>query len=630
MWALLILPKFNNKENCMTGIEIATIIVMLLGGLAFFLYGMNLMTNGLERMAGGKLESILKSASSNKVKGMALGCGVTAVIQSSSATTVMLVGLVGSGIMTLPQTIGMLMGSNIGTTITPWITGLSSLNGSSNSLAFLNLLKPSFFTPIIALIGIILIMFFGTKNRKNKDIGTVCLGFAILMQGMELMSDSVSFLSEKDAAGNLLYGDAFFRVIEIFDVKIVGIWLALIIGMIFTAIIQSSSAATSVLQILVAATTITNVAGEIVGGMSYKVVIPLILGINIGTCVTAVISSLGANGDAKRVAVTHLTIKIIAALLCMIPFAIICGFSPAFLDKIPNVWGIATFHTLFNVVTTFVLLPFTNQIMKLSYIFVKEKTKKKKVAYIDPILINQSPAVAISESANLANEMCAIARDTIFLAIDNLYNYNPKNSQTILDNEELIDKYEDNLGTYLVKISTHSISDADSRRASKLLHSIGDFERLSDHAINIMMVADEMHEKKISFSEEAKAEIDVITRALREIINLTCDSFAVNDVDLAKRVEPLEQVIDILIAKSKSNHIARLQAGNCTIELGFILSDLLNNYSRVSDHCSNIAVALIETSHNSFDTHKYLNSVKNAGDEKFSIAFDEYAATYKF
>jgi phosphate:Na+ symporter len=631
MWAFShFTENLINKEICMTGIEIATIIVMLLGGLAFFLYGMSLMTNGLERMAGGKLESILKSASSNKVKGMALGCGVTAVIQSSSATTVMLVGLVGSGIMTLPQTVGMLMGSNIGTTITPWITGLSSLNGSSNSLAFLNLLKPSFFTPIIALIGIVLIMFFSKKDRKNKDIGTICLGFAILMQGMELMSDSVSFLSEKDAAGNLLYGDAFFKVIEVFDAKVVGIWLALIIGMIFTAVIQSSSAATGVLQILVAATTITNVAGDVVGGMSYKVVIPLILGINIGTCVTAVISSLGANGDAKRVAVTHLTIKIIAALLCMIPFAIICGFSPDFLDKIPNVWGIATFHTLFNVVTTFVLLPFTNQIMKLSYIFVKEKNEKKRVAYIDPILLNQSPAVAISECANLTNEMCALSRDTIFLALDNLYNYNQKNSQVILDNEELIDKYEDNLGTYLVKISARSISDADSRRASKLLHTIGDFERLSDHAINIMMVADEMNNKKISFSDEAKAEIDVITRALREIINLTCDSFAVNDVDLAKRVEPLEQVIDMLIAKSKSNHIARLQAGNCTIELGFILSDLLNNYSRVSDHCSNIAVALIETSHNSFGTHEYLNSVKNTGNEKFSVAFDEYASAYKF
>ena len=614
----------------MTGIEIATIIVMLFGGLSFFLYGMSLMTNGLERMAGGKLESILKSASSNKVKGMALGCGVTAVIQSSSATTVMLVGLVGSGIMTLPQTIGMLMGSNIGTTITPWITGLSSLNGSNSTLKLLNLLKPSFFTPIIALIGIVLIMFFGKKNRKNKHIGAICLGFAILMQGMELMSDSVSFLSEKDAAGNLLYGDAFFKVIGVFDIKIIGIWLALILGMLFTAIIQSSSAATGVLQILVAATTITNAMGEVVGGMSYKVVIPLILGINIGTSVTALISSLGANSNAKRVAVTHLTIKIIAALLCMIPFAIICSFDPAVLGKVPNVWGIATFHTLYNIVTVSILLPFSDMITKLSYVFVKEKEEESKIAYIDPILINQSPAVAISECANLTNEMCALSRDTMFLAIDNLYNYNSKTSQVILDNEELIDKYEDNLGTYLVKVSARSISDADSRRASKLLHTIGDFERLSDHAINIMTVADEMNEKKISFSEEAKAEIDVITRALREIINLTCDAFMVNDIDLAKRVEPLEQVIDMLISKSKSNHIGRLQAGNCTIELGFILSDLLNNYSRVSDHCSNIAVALIETAHSSFGTHEYLHSVKDKSNEKFEQAFNDYASVYTF
>lgn len=608
----------------MNGYEIAKIVVMLLGGLAFFLYGMNIMTNGLERMAGGKLESILKSASSNKIKGMALGCGVTAVIQSSSATTVMLVGLVGSGIMTLPQTIGMLMGSNIGTTITPWITGLSSLNGN-DSLDFLSLLKPSFFTPIIALVGIVLIMFFGNKSRKNKDIGTICLGFAILMQGMELMSDSVSFLSEQDAAGNLVYGEAFFKGIEIFKIPYAGIWLAFIVGMLFTAIIQSSSAATGVLQILVAATTIGD------KGMSWQIVIPLILGINIGTCITAVISSLGANTDAKRVAVTHLTIKVIAALLCMIPFAVICAFGPDFLDKIPSVWGIATFHTLFNVVSTFVLLPFTNLIMKLSYILVKEKKgSEKRVAYIDPILINQSPAVAISECSNLTAEMCTISKDTIELAINNLYSYNPKNSQIILDNEQLIDKYEDNLGTYLVKISSRSISDADSRKVSKLLHTIGDFERLSDHAINIMMVADEMNNKKISFSEEAKAEIDVIARAIREILKLTCDSFILNDIDLAKRVEPLEQVIDMLISKSKSNHIARLQAGGCTIELGFILSDLLNNYSRISDHCSNIAVAIIETSHSSFETHEYLNSVKNQGDKTFSKAFEEYSSTYSF
>ena len=609
---------------------IANIIVTLFGGLAFFLYGMSLMTNGLERMAGGKLESILKSASSNKVKGIALGCGVTAVIQSSSATTVMLVGLVGSGIMTLPQTIGMLMGSNIGTTITPWITGLSSLNGAGKSSAsVLDFLKPSFFTPIIALIGIILIMFFSKKDRKNRDIGTICLGFAVLMQGMELMSDSVSFLSQKDAAGNLTYGETFFKVIDVFYTPFVGIWLALLVGTIFTAIIQSSSAATGVLQVLVAATTIVDLNGNITDGMSYQVVIPLLLGINIGTCVTAVISSLGANSDAKRVAVTHLSIKTIAVLICMIPFTVMNIVGPEFLNNVPNVWGIAIFHTLFNVVSSFILLPFSNWIMKLSYIFVKDKKEEKPVAFIDPILIQQSPAVAISECDNLTIEMCDIAKDTILLSLDNLYNYSSKNSQIITDKEELIDKYEDNLGTYLVKISSRSISDADSRKVSKLLHTIGDFERLSDHAINIMMVADEMNRKKISFSDEAKAEIEVITLALREILELTVDSFKVNDIGLAKRVEPLEQVIDKLISKSKTNHISRLQAGNCTIELGFILSDLLNNYSRISDHCSNIAVAIIETSRSSFETHEYLNSVKNEENKEFIDVFNTFSAKYK-
>ncbi len=615
----------------MNGIEIATIFVTLFGGLAFFLYGMNLMTSGLERMAGGKLESILKSASSNKVKGMALGCGVTAVIQSSSATTVMLVGLVGSGIMTLPQTIGMLMGSNIGTTITPWITGLSSLNGGNTSLDFLNLLKPSFFTPIIALVGIVLIMFFSNKGRKNRDIGTICLGFAVLMEGMELMSGSVSFLSDKDPlTGNLLYGEAFFKVIDVFGTPYIGIWLAFIIGTLFTAVIQSSSAATGVLQILVAATTITDaVTGEIVDGMGYQVVIPLILGINVGTCVTAVISSLGANSDAKRVAVTHLSIKLIATLLCMIPFAVIDVAGLSFLSNVPSVWAIATFHTLFNVIASFILLPFSNLIMKLSYKIVKERSDEtKRVAYIDPILITQSPAVAISECANLATEMCGIARDTILLSLDNLYNYDEANSQTILESEELIDKYEDNLGTYLVRISARSISDADSRKVSKLLHTIGDFERLSDHAINIMMVADEMQRKKISFSAEARTEIDAITLALREILKVTVDSFITNDIDLAKKVEPLEQVIDALISRSKTSHISRLQAGNCTIELGFILSDLLNNYSRISDHCSNIAVAIIETSHSSFETHEYLNSVKNLSNPEFTRAFNEYAERF--
>ena len=383
-------------------------------------------------------------------------------------------------------------------------------------------------------------------------------------------------------------------------------------------------------QILVAATTILDANGNVVDGMGYQVVIPLILGINVGTCVTAVISSLGANSDAKRVAVTHLAIKLIATILCMIPFTVIDIIGLDFLNNVPSVWGIATFHTLFNIATSFILYPFTNLIMKLSYVLVKDKQDfSGRVAYIDPILITQSPAVAISECVNLTVEMCNIARDTILLSLDNLYNYDSKNSQIILDNEELIDKYEDNLGTYLVKISARSISDPDSRRVSKLLHTIGDFERLSDHAINIMMVADEMDRKKISFSEEAKAEIDVITLALREITRVTVDAFITNDLALARKVEPLEQVIDALIAKSKNNHISRLQAGNCTIELGFILSDLLNNYSRISDHCSNIAVAIIETSHNSFETHEYLNSVKNQSNPEFTEVYNKYAEQFK-
>lgn len=609
--------------------EIAEIFVVLLGGLAFFLYGMNLMTDGLEKMAGGKLESILKSASSSKLKGIALGCGVTAVIQSSSATTVMLVGLVGSGIMTLPQTIGMLMGSNIGTTITPWITGLSSLNGAKDSMIWLNFLKPSFFTPIIALIGIILIMFFGNKNRKNKHIGKVCLGFAVLMQGMELMSGAMDFLSEKTDTGELVYGEAFQNVVKVFETPYAGIWLAFIVGTLFTAVIQSSSAATGVLQVLVAATTFVGVNGEVTG-MGYKIVIPLILGINIGTCVTAVISSLGANSDAKRVAVTHLVIKLIAALLCMIPFAVIDIIGPAFLSNVPSVWGIATFHTLFNICATVILYPFTGLIMKLSYKIVKEKETKKKVAYLDPILIQQSPAVAISECYNLTVEMCQCAEKSVLLSLDNIDTYDAKTSQIILDNEELIDKYEDNVGTYLVKVSARSISDADSRKVSMLLHTIGDFERLGDHAINIMKAADEMYEKKFTFSPEATAEIKVITNALREILELTSKAFTTNDVALAKNIEPLEQVIDVLIAKSKSNHISRLQAGNCTIELGFILSDILNNYSRVSDHCSNIAVAIIETAHDSFETHEYLNAVKTQNNQDFVTAFDKYSKRYSF
>lgn len=589
-------------------------ISTLLGGLAFFLYGMNVMTSGLERMAGGKLETILKKASSNKVKGMALGAGVTAVIQSSSATTVMIVGLVGSGIMSLPQTIGMLMGTNIGTTITPWITALPALgNGADSGLEWLNLLKPSFFTPLIAVFGIVLIMFFSKKNRKNKDIGAICLGFAVLMQGMELMSTAVSFVKNQQ--------EAFQSIIGFLQTPFAGVWLGLIFATIFTTIIQSSSASVGVLQALV------------LGGFAipFKVAIPVILGFNIGTCVTAVISSLGANRNAKRVAVTHLIIKIIAVALCFIPFCIMGLFdNGSIFGWTVDVWSIAIFHTLFNIVTTAILLPFSKLIEKLAYIVIKEKESDKapEVAFIDPILIQQSPAVALTECSNLTLEMCKISRETVDLSIDNLYSYNDKTSTIILDKETLIDKYEDSLGTYLVQISSRALSDPDSRKISKMLHTIGDLERLSDHAVGVLKVAQELKEKGIVFSAEATKEIEIIASATKEILDITEKSYLENDVELAKRVEPLEQVIDALIANTKSNHIVRLRAGTCTIELGFVLSDLLNNFARISDHCSNIAVAIIETSHSSFGTHEYLNMVKSSKNEYFEAEYKSFEDKY--
>ena len=604
-------------------VQILTSAATLLGGLALFLYGMNMMTNGLEKMAGGKLETILKKASSNKFKGMALGAGVTAVIQSSSATTVMIVGLVGSGIMALPQTIGMLMGTNIGTTITPWITGLADLGGGESAgwLSSLKLLKPDFFAPIIAVIGIILIMFFAKKNRINKDIGALLLGFAILMQGMELMSSAVEFLTDTD---NESIVNTLISIVSFFD-SWYGVILALILATLFTTVVQSSSASVGVLQAIVMAT--VKIDPDLV---SFKVAIPIILGFNIGTCVTAAISSLGANRNAKRVAITHLVIKIFAVALCFVPFFIMTFIplnNPWFAHGV-NVWTIAIFHTLFNVVTTFILLPASKLFEKIAFWLVKDKQEKEKVAYIDPILISQSPAVALSECANLTVEMCALSKGTLDLSIDSLYNYDPKTAQSIIDNEALIDKYEDHIGTYLVQISSRALSNADSKKSSKLLHTIGDFERLSDHALNIVNVSEELKNKNIVFSDEAKAEIAVITDAIKEILNITSNAFVNDSIDVAKRVEPLEQVIDKLIATTKMNHITRLQKGACTIELGFVLSDLLNNYERISDHCSNIAVAIIETSHNSFGTHEYLNHVKNDNNEMFQAEYKSFADKY--
>ena len=461
-------------------------------------------------------------------------------------------------------------------------------------------------------------MFFSKKRKLNKDIGTLCLGFAILMQGMELMSMAVDFLEDQKYNGILL------NIIDFFQTPWIGVWIGLILATLFTTIIQSSSASVGVLQVLVGAAALSGTE------IPFKVAIPIILGFNIGTCVTAVISSLGANRNAKRVAITHLVIKLFAVALCFIPFLITCltPLDELWYSKGVTVWTIAIFHTLFNVVTTLILLPCSKLFEKIAYLLVKEKEEKEKVAYIDPILISQSPAIALSECGNLTDEMCVLSCDALNLAIDSLYNYDKKTAQEIIDKEGLIDKYEDHIGTYLVQIASHSLTRADSNLNSKLLHTIGNFERLSDHAVNINDVSEELKTKNIVFSDEAKAEIAVITNAIKEILQITSKSFIDNDLATAKKVEPLEQVIDKLIATTKANHIARLQKGACTIELGFVLSDLLNNYERISDHCSNIAVAIIETAHNSFGTHEYLNAVKNENDDEFQNDFKEFAGKY--
>lgn len=577
-------------------------IITLIGGLAFFLYGMHVMSGGLERMAGGKLESSLKKMSSNPLKGLALGMGITIAIQSSSAMTVMLVGLVNSGIMSLSQTIGVIMGSNIGTTLTPWITSLAGIDSEN---PFLRLLNPSSFSPIIALVGILFIMS-AKNNRKRKDLGAILCGFAILMTGMTFMSDSVEPLREMEGIENVLV---------MFDNPLFGV----LIGAVVTGIIQSSAASVAMLQSL-----------SSVGKLTYGAAIPIIMGQNIGTCVTALISSIGVNRNAKKVAVVHMSFNLIGTGVCLILFYGLNAIFrfPFVTDNIDAV-GIAVIHTIFNIFTTLLLLPFSKLLEKIANLVIKDKpTKTESETFIDERLF-LSPSVAITECENLAKRMCTISGETILLSINNLRHFDPKVSETIVENEERVDKYEDSLGTYLVKLSSRTVSDADSRKVSKLLHTIGDFERLSDHAINILKVAEEMNEKKIEFSEMAMGEIKVITHALREILDITTTAFINNDIELAKKVEPLEQVIDVLISEVKSNHVNRLQAGECTIEHGFILSDLLNNYERVSDHCSNIAVALIETSHSSFETHEYLNTVKSNKNEEFSKQYNAYAEKYK-
>ena len=585
---------------------IAFPVFTLLGGLAFFLYGMNVMSSGLEKLAGGKLEKTLKRMTSNKVKSMVLGAGITIAIQSSSALTVMLVGLVNSGIMALEQTVGVIFGSNIGTTLTAWILSLAGIEGGGNF--FLELLKPKNFSPIVALIGIILIMM--SKSDRKKDIGTIMVGFAVLMFGMTLMGDAVEPLGNEENV------ESFKAFISIFNNPLIGV----VVGAVFTGIIQSSAASVGILQTLAMQT----------GAITYNMVLPIVMGQNIGTCITSVISSIGVNKNAKRVSVVHILFNLIGTVICLaIYYPLYLIFDFAILNQAADGAGIALCHTAFNIFVTVLLVPFSNLLVKLAKIIIPDAKEAEKNAFIDERLLN-TPTFALAECDNYTVKMAQTARDT-FLNATNLVRkaekgqgFDEKLAEQVRVDEKALDKYEDKLGSFLVKISSKELSKTDSKEASKLLHTIGDFERIGDHAVNLLGVAKEIADKDISFSGKAKEELKVLSAALEEIITITVTAFSENNLDLAKDVEPLEQVVDRLTAQIKANHITRLQKGDCTIELGFVLSDLLNNFERVSDHCSNIAVAMIEVARESFDTHKYLKAVKSESNADFSERFNEY------
>ncbi|MBQ7295490.1 MAG: Na/Pi cotransporter family protein [Clostridia bacterium] len=574
-------------------------ILSLVGGLALFLFGMQTMGNALEKKAGGKLKSVLSKMTSNPLSGFLLGLGVTAVIQSSSATTVMVVGFVNSGVMTLHQAISIIMGANIGTTVTAWIL---SLAGISSSNPFIQLFKPDSFVPVLALIGIVFLMF--SKNNKKKDTATILLGFAVLMTGMSAMSDAVAGLKDVPEFTNIL---------TFFTNPILGV----LAGAVLTAIIQSSSASVGILQAL-----------SSTGAITFGAAIPIIMGQNIGTTVTAMISSLGANKNAKRTAFVHLYFNLIGTAVLLATFYgldAVIGF--AFTENTIDETGIAIVHTAFNLLCTIVWAPFTKVLEKLAVITVKDTEEKEHYEILDERLF-ATPSVAVDRSRAVTEKMAEISVEAITKALSLLGEYKREYSEEIIKAEKKADKYEDKLGSYLVKVSSLELSDEDSVEATKLLHIISDFERISDHAVNVLTSAEEIEEKKLAFSEKAKTEMMTLVSAVEEITLLAYKSFKDNDLHAAIMVEPLEQVVDDLRDKIKSKHIKRLQEGRCTIELGFILGDLLTDLERVSDHCSNIAGLVLEMEHKGMDIHKYLRQMKKAPESDYNRLYDEYSEKY--
>lgn len=575
-------------------------VLSLIGGLALFLFGMEIMGNSLEKKAGGQLKSILGKMTEKPLKGFLLGMGVTAVIQSSSATTVMVVGFVNSGIMTLHQAINIIMGANIGTTVTSWILSLAGIEGSNT---IVRLFKPDSFVPVLALIGIIFIMFM--KNNKKRDTGFILLGFATLMTGMSAMSDAVSGLKEVPE---------FTSILTLFTNPILGV----LAGAVLTAIIQSSSASVGILQAL-----------SSTGSITYGAALPIIMGQNIGTCITAMLSSMGANKNAKRTAFVHLYFNLLGTVAVLALFyGINAVVDFTFTENTIDGLGIAILHTAFNVVCTVLWIPFTGLLEKLATATVRDTEEKEKYEMLDERLL-ATPPIAVERCKAVTEKMAEISKDTITNALSLLLNYDEKVSETVLKGEKKADKYEDKLGSYLVKVSALELSDADAAEATKLLHVIGDLERISDHAVNILKSAEEIHEKDLNFSGKCKKELSMMIDAVNEIISLSYEAFMNNDLVKADLVEPLEQVVDDLKDKLKSRHIKRLQKGECTIELGFVLNDLLTNLERISDHCSNIAGLLIEISLGEMDIHKYLKHVKK-DEASFKENYEIFSNKYSF
>lgn len=584
-------------------------VLSLIGGLAIFLYGMDLLGEGLTGASGGKLEKILEKLTSNPLKAVLLGAGVTAVIQSSSATTVMVVGFVNSGIMKLSQAVGVIMGANIGTTITSWIL---SLTGIESSNIFISLLKPTSFSPVLAAVGIVFLMFLKKDSLKNP--GKIMIGFALLMYGMDAMSSSVAPLAEVPQFASIL--TAFSNPV-----------LGMLAGMLFTAIIQSSSASVGILQALCST-----------GILSYATALPIIMGQNIGTCVTALLSSIGATKNGKRAAIIHLYFNVIGTVTFMIVFyALNAVIHFSFLNLTAQEFGIAVIHTTFNIITTAYLLPLRKMLEKLAYATIKLDDDEKRImdrrsenefALLDDRFL-EAPSLAVEHCKQVINKMADISRESLFISMSLIGGYDEEQALRVGELETRADKYEDALGTYIMKISTKNLKKEDSEMLNVMLHCIGDFERISDHACNICDSARELQQKNMQFSPKAETELDILSSAVREAVDISFDAFKSNSKNEADKVEPLEELIETLAVELKARHIRRLREGKCTIELGFAHSDILNNLERVADHCSNIAVDVIQSDQLEFDAHEYLDGIKNKDNQQFARDYKAYKEKYR-